>query len=71
VRRTHLVDFDVQAARCYAQMCRDRSIKPSDAIQLACAARIKADLFITNDERLCKAFVREIKFITSLERCPL
>lgn len=71
LRRTHLVDFDRDAALLYARVRSDRSIKPSDAIQLACAAKIEADLFITNDERLSKAIVREIKFITSLQRCPL
>jgi hypothetical protein len=31
----------------------------------------EADLFITNDERLSKTRVPEIKFITSLARSPV
>src|SRR5262245_60583214 len=33
-----LISFDQKAARMYAAIRQDRSIKPPDAIQLACAA---------------------------------
>ncbi|HJZ97357.1 MAG TPA: PIN domain-containing protein [Candidatus Solibacter sp.] len=77
-RYTHLfrntlitvLPFDVGVAPSYARIRTDRSIRPPDAIQLACAASTGADLFITNDDRLSRKLVPEIKFITSLERAP-
>lgn len=55
----------------YATIRHDRSIKAPDAIQLACAAQAGVDLFITNDDRLSRAVVPGIQFITSLERAFL
>ena len=66
-----LVPFDRDAARLYASIRRDRTIRPPDAIQLACAAQAQVDLFITNDERLSTKSVSRIHFITSLERAFL
>lgn len=66
-----ILPFDRQAARSYAEIRRDRNIRPPDAIQLACAASAKVDLFVTNDERLSRKAVAGIHFITSLERAPL
>lgn len=66
-----LVPFDRDAARLYAGIRRDRTIRPPDAIQLACAAQAQVDLFITNDERLTTKSVSRIHFITSLERAFL
>lgn len=60
--------FDRSAARIYAQLRQDKTIKPPDAIQLSCAASAKCDLFITNDERLSRKIVPGIQFITSLDR---
>ncbi|MDP2735009.1 MAG: PIN domain-containing protein [bacterium] len=68
---THLLSFDEAAAVQYARIRRDRSIRPPDAIQLACAAAAGMDLFITNDERLSQKSVKGIHFITSLERARL
>jgi len=63
--------FDFGAAEAYAQIRQDRSIQPADAIQLACAASAKADLFITNDERLSRKNVPGVGFfITSLSGAP-
>ena len=45
---------------------QDRSIRPPDAIQLACASAARVDLFITNDERLSRRVVPGIHFIQSL-----
>ena len=45
---------------------KDRSIRPPDAIQLACASAARVDLFITNDERLSRKVVPGIHFIQSL-----
>ena len=62
-----LISFDTKAAREYAVIRQDRSIKPPDAIQLACAASVGMDLFITNDQRLSRKVVSGIHFITSLD----
>lgn len=61
-----LIPFDEKAARKYAAVRQDQSIKPPDAIQLACAASVGIDLFITNDQRLNRKAVPGIQFITSL-----
>jgi len=66
-----LVPFDRDAARLYARIRHDRTIRPPDAIQLACAAQAQVDLFITNDDRLSTKSVSHIHFITSLERAFL
>jgi predicted nucleic acid-binding protein len=65
-----VVPFDTLAALQYARIRRDPTIKPADAIQLACAAVAKADLFVTNDERLSRKIVSGIQFIVSLEKAP-
>lgn len=65
------VSFDAEAARLYAGIRSDRTIRPPDAIQLACAARARVDLFITNDERLSMKTIPRIQFITSLQRAFL
>jgi predicted nucleic acid-binding protein len=66
-----LVPFDVKVARIYASIRHDRSVKAPDAIQLASAASIAADLFITNDGRLQGKRVDGIQFIVTLDRAPL
>jgi uncharacterized protein len=66
-----VVSFDTHAAIQYAQIRKDPAIKPADAIQLACGATAKADLFITNDDRLSRKQVQGIQFIVSLNRAPL
>ena len=66
-----VLSFDRGSARIYAQIRQDRTIKPPDAIQLACAANAKCDLFITNDEHLSRKIVPGIQFITSLDRALL
>ncbi len=64
--RATLISFDLEAARHYARVRRDRFIKAPDAIQLACAAKAKIDLFITNDSRLAGKLVPGIQFIVPL-----
>jgi len=66
-----LIDFDWEAAQLYAKVRKDRTIKAPDAIQLACAAKARADLSITNDDRLSRKIVPGIHFIASLESAPL
>ena len=70
-REAVLVPFNAEAARVYAGLRRDRSLRAPDAIQLACAAQARADLFLTNDERLSQFTVPGVQFVTSLERAPL
>jgi predicted nucleic acid-binding protein len=70
-RTVHLISFDRDTARRYAEIRRNRSIRPPDAIQLACAAQAGVDLFITNDDRLSRLTVPGIQFLVSLERAFL
>jgi predicted nucleic acid-binding protein len=65
------IDFDVRAARIYARLRSNRSLRPPDAIQLACAAAAGVDLFITNDARLHSVQVEGIQFIVPLASAPL
>lgn len=66
-----IVPFDVEPARLYASIRKDRTIRPPDAIQLACAAHARVDLFITNDERLSAKSIPNIQFVSSLQRAFL
>jgi predicted nucleic acid-binding protein len=66
-----ILPFDAKCATIYAGLRCDRSLKPPDAIQLACAAEFRVDLFITNDSRLHAKRVQGIQFIVPLERAPL
>ncbi|MCZ0943696.1 MAG: PIN domain-containing protein [Gammaproteobacteria bacterium] len=66
-----VLPFDQSAALAFARIRQDRSIKPPDAIQLACASVAGVDLFITNDERLSRKVVSGIHFIQSLANAAL
>lgn len=66
-----IIPFDVEAARLYAGIRKDRTIRPPDAIQLACAAQARVDLFITNDERLSTKSIPRVQFVSSLQRAFL
>ncbi len=70
-RHAVLLSFDQETARIYAGIRRDRAIRAPDAIQLACAAHARVDLFITNDDRLSQKVVPGVQFITSLSRAFL
>jgi predicted nucleic acid-binding protein len=63
-----VVDFDRRAARIYAGLRLDRTIRAPDAIQLACAAAAQTNLFVTNDARLSQKKVAGIDFIVPLEK---
>ena len=71
VQTSVLIPFDLEAARMFAAIRTDRAIKPPDAIQLACASVAKSDMFITNDDRLCRKNIPGIQFIVPLERAFL
>jgi predicted nucleic acid-binding protein len=66
-----LLSFDQPSAIRFSQIRQNRTIKAPDAIQLACAAQARVDLFVTNDDRLSRAVVPGVHFITSLERAFL
>jgi predicted nucleic acid-binding protein len=66
-----IIPFDVEPARLYASIRKDRTVRPPDAIQLACAAHARVDLFITNDDRLSTKSISGIHFVTSLQRAFL
>ena len=66
-----VIPFDEKAALIYARIRTDRSLRPPDAIQLACAASERVDLFITNDARLHSKQIPGIQFITPLDRVPI
>jgi predicted nucleic acid-binding protein len=66
-----MLPFDTKAARIYAALRCDRSLRAPDAIQLACAAAAGVDLFVTNEARLHAKRVEGIQFIVPLERAPI
>jgi uncharacterized protein len=66
-----LVPFDVKAAKLYAGLRSQKSLKAPDAIQLACAASANVDLFVTNDDRIHRKQVDGIQFIVPLATVPL
>jgi predicted nucleic acid-binding protein len=66
-----VLPFDGKAARRYAAIRNDRSVKAPDAIQLACASEAGTDLFVTNDRRLQGKRVEGIQFIVALDQVPI
>jgi uncharacterized protein len=66
-----MLPLDAPAARIYASLRTDRSLRAPDAIQLACAASAGVDLFVTNDARLHGKQVDGIQFIVPLDRVPI
>src|SRR6266852_6908601 len=66
-----LIPFEEKAALVYARLRADRSLRPPDTMQLACAATAGTDLFITNDVRLHSKQIAGIQFIAPLDRVPI
>jgi predicted nucleic acid-binding protein len=66
-----VIPFEEKAALAYARLRADRSLRPPDTIQLACAATAGTDLFITNDVRLHSKQIPGIQFIVPLDRVPI
>jgi predicted nucleic acid-binding protein len=66
-----ILSFDIEAAKRYSELRQHRGLRAPDAIQLACAAAAKADLFITNDNRFHALHVLGIQFIVPIDRVPL
>jgi predicted nucleic acid-binding protein len=50
--RIPLISIDASIAPLFAEVRSQRQIKGPDALQLACALRAGASIFLTNDERL-------------------
>lgn len=69
--RVTILPFDLSAATSYARIRQDQTIKPPDAIQLACAASAEIDLFVTNDARLSQKVIPGIKFISNLAQAQI
>ncbi|HYK18731.1 MAG TPA: PIN domain-containing protein [Bryobacteraceae bacterium] len=61
-----MISFTEETADLFGQVRADRSIAPADAVQLACAAQARVDLFLTNDRRLARKNIPGIQFIADL-----
>lgn len=66
-----VLEFGREAAIHYAKIRQDRTIRPPDAIQLACAASVSCQLFLTSDDRLTRRIVPQVPFISSLANAPI
>jgi len=62
-----LIPFTIRTAEAYAKIRAANSVLPADAIHLASAADVQADLFLTNDKELQRLNVPGIKFIAGLD----
>lgn len=62
-----ILPFTPEAAVRYAQIRAGMNVSPADAIQLACAAEARVDLFLTNDRALIGKQVPGIQFIAGLD----
>ena len=60
------IAFTEETAEYFARIRASHAIAPPDAIQLACAASAKVDLFLTNDRRLTGKTIPGIQFIGDL-----
>jgi len=70
-RSARVLPFTPDTARRYAEIRRDRTVRAPDAVQLACAAQARVDLFITNDDRLTSKSVPGIHFMQAVGRAFL
>jgi len=62
-----IVALDAAAARKYGEIrARFQSVKPPDAVQLACAASHGVSLFLTNDRRLERVRVAGVEKVAAL-----
>lgn len=67
-----IIAFDEIAAQSFAEIrAYHPSVKPPDAVQLACAAVSEADLFITNDDRLSGIAVHGVGEVKALSEVQL
>jgi predicted nucleic acid-binding protein len=68
---TQTVNFDAQVAWRFASLRATHNLRSADTIQLACAAHVGVDLFLTNDRRMHSLNIPGIGFITPLDKVPL
>jgi predicted nucleic acid-binding protein len=61
-----VIPFTEETADFFGRVRADRSIAPADAVQLACAAQARVDLFLTHDRRLARKNIPGIQFIADL-----
>ena len=67
--QTRVIPFDHVAAGHFARIrAADLSIKPPDAIQLACGLAGGTEIFITHDEHLSRKRISGISFVVPLEK---
>lgn len=66
-----LIPLDAKVAKIYSSIRRDRLLKAPDVIQLASAASVGTDLFVTNDGHLQGKQIPGIQFIVPLDRVPI
>ncbi|MGC1362969.1 MAG: PIN domain-containing protein [Silvibacterium sp.] len=62
-----LVPFRARTAEIYAEIRANFPVKSPDAIHLATAAEMKADIFLTNDGHLHRLTIPGIQFIAGLD----
>ena len=62
-----VIPYTLETADLYARIRADLSVSPADAIHLACAAQVGAELFLTNDAGLIGKIVPGIHFIAGLD----
>lgn len=62
-----LLPFGTRTAEIYADLRAKFPVKSPDAIHLASAAEVKADLFLTNDKHLHRLVIPGIHFIAGLD----
>jgi predicted nucleic acid-binding protein len=68
-----MVDFSGTAVDPFRKLRRDFGLKPPDAMNLACAAAVGVDMYVTGDRELLKKrlHVPGVQFIADFERAPL
>jgi predicted nucleic acid-binding protein len=62
-----MISFTTDTAEHYAVIRAKHRIPPADAIQLACAAEARADLFLTSDHALAGKTIPGIQFVAGLD----
>jgi len=62
-----VLPFDLETAEFFSRIRAAHNVSPADAIHLACAAKARTDLFLTNDRRLCRLNIPSIDFIAGLD----
>jgi predicted nucleic acid-binding protein len=61
------IPYTVDLADSYAKIRADLGVSSADAIHLACAAKARTDLSLTNDTELIGQVIPGIQFIGGLE----